>query len=383
MSAIWTDGEESATTPDLLRLPPERIMVVASMLPAQSAAGLALCCRHLSQALGPRCWKSLRRAPHDDRLDFLSALAKDLPQLYPCHNCLRLHHISAVKWPRDISYSRRPPCIASSGSWTTYRHLYNSLYQIYYPQVQLAMKQHRSGIDIKFPLEAFRYLEVGHGSESPWKVVLYSADAQIVSDEFLMRFQTWTLVPWNRSDTFMEYLERDNLVYSTCIHDYIPRHRDEDTIRNLMITRIGQLEAGENSQPRTLCGCARCYVEYKVDAKDFGERGLAVITTKWINFGAGRETPDDIWQSHGGLYIDGREANQTANNQLGIRKDFEGQAELSVKDPTADNERKLFSTRKSQWVTRASDGCVWLWRYGTRWYLDYSGSPRSIWEIWL
>ncbi|ELR04714.1 hypothetical protein GMDG_06943 [Pseudogymnoascus destructans 20631-21] len=193
MSTIWTDsnGGESATTSDLLRLPLEIIISVASMLPTQSGACLALCCRQLSHILGPKSWKSLRRAPYADRLHFLSTIAKGLPLFLPCHNCLRLHHISAIKWPRDISYSRSLPL----GSWTAYRHLYNSLYEINYPQIQLAMKQHRSGIDIKFPLEAFQYLEVGHDYESPWKVVLYLANAQVVPEEFLMRFQTWTLVP--------------------------------------------------------------------------------------------------------------------------------------------------------------------------------------------
>ncbi|OBT83295.1 hypothetical protein VE02_07946 [Pseudogymnoascus sp. 03VT05] len=196
MSAVWTDtvnnGEESATPPDLLRLPPEIIMSIAGMLPAQSSACLAICCRQLSQILGPKSWKSLRRAPHDDRFDFLSTLAKDLPQHFPCRNCLRIHHISEIKWPRgmEISYPGNAPC-TSGGLRTSYSHLYRSLYEIHYPQIQLAMKQHRYGIDTGFPLEAFQYLEVWQGEDSPWKVILSSANAQIVSDEFLMRFQIW------------------------------------------------------------------------------------------------------------------------------------------------------------------------------------------------
>lgn len=388
MSAIWSDTdnneEEPETPPDPLRLPPEIVISIASILPAQSAASLALCCRQLGQILGPKSWKSLRRAPHDDRFEFLSTLAKDIPQFLPCRSCLRLHHISAIKWPREISYSQSPPCI-SGGLQTTYQHLRGSFYEIHYPQIQLAMKQHRYGIDVGFPLEAFQYLEVWQGEGSPWKVVLSSANAQIVSDEFLMRFQFWTLVPWNRSDTFVEELEKDNHLYDVCSHDRIAGRRVESTATTLMMSRVRQLEEGEeNCQSRTF-QCSYCYMEHMVDAKDFGERGLAVITTKWVNLGAGRETPDAKWKSHWDIYSDRdrREINQTDEHRRSLREDFENQAEVSLEDLTADDEKKLFSTRKPQVVTRAPDGCVWRWRYGTRWYLDPSGTTGSAWEYWL
>lgn len=149
-----------------------------------------------------------------------------------------------------------------------------------------------------------------------------------------------------------------------------------------MISRVGQLEAGENCQTRTF-RCPYCSMDYMVDARDFGERGFAVITTKWVNFGAGNESPDAKWRSHGDRYIDRREVDQTPDNPGGIRAAFENQAELSLEDLTADNERKLFSTRKRRWVTRAPDGCVWRWRGETWWYLDPPKSNPSIWERWL
>lgn len=91
-----------------------------------------------------------------------------------------------------------------------YRNLYDSDYKINYLQIQLAMRQYRCGIDIGFPLETFQNLEVWHDHKSQWKTLLSSVDAQIASQELLVRFQTWTLVPWNRSDAFVEDLERDD-----------------------------------------------------------------------------------------------------------------------------------------------------------------------------
>lgn len=62
MSMIWPgkDLEASATVSNLLRLPPEIIMSIASILPAESSASLALSCRQLSHILGGKSWKSLR-----------------------------------------------------------------------------------------------------------------------------------------------------------------------------------------------------------------------------------------------------------------------------------------------------------------------------------
>lgn len=99
-------------------------------------------------------------------------------------------------------------------------------------------------------------------------------------------------------------------------------------------------------------------MEYAIDAKDFGDRGLAVITTKWVHFGAGLKVPDLKWRSHGDPYIDRRKVGQTADHLGEIRAGFENKAELSLEDLTADNERMSFSTRKSHSVAPAPDGCI-------------------------
>ncbi|KFY69128.1 hypothetical protein V496_00507 [Pseudogymnoascus sp. VKM F-4515 (FW-2607)] len=208
------------------------------------------------------------------------------------------------------------------------------------------------------------YTYICHSLPSPaLKVILSSVDAQIVSNEFLARFQTWTLVPWNRSDTFVEELPKNDnvmgwIMYNICVHDKRAQHGGGGTVIDLMIFRVGQLEVGKNCQTR-IFQCPYCYVDYMVDAKDFGERGFAVITTKWVNFGAGLESPDVKWESHPDRYLDRVEVDRTADHPERIRADFENQAELSLEDLTDDNERKLFSTRKHRPVTRAPDGCVW------------------------
>ncbi|KFX94415.1 hypothetical protein O988_06324 [Pseudogymnoascus sp. VKM F-3808] len=380
MSTIWTDttsSEESATVSQLLRLPPEIILLVAESLSTQSAACLALCCHYLSHTLGPKSWKSLRQEPDAVRFRFLTTLARDLPLHFPCRQCVRVHELRDVKWPRKISYESDPCTTARMRD--RYRHLALSHYEINYPQIQLAMRQHRSGTDIGFPLEAFQHLEVRH-DEAPQKIVLSSVNAHIISDEFLVRFQTWTLVPWNRSDTFVEELRKDRNVYSICLHDRTIGHQDEIGAKNLMISRVRKLEAGKYCQTLTFqCRC--CYMDYMVDAKDFGERGFAVIITKWVNFGAGLESPDAKWITHTQRYIEKREVDQIGSHVGGIRARFENAAEMALEDLTSDNEQKLFSTRNRCLVTRVPDGSIWRWRLGKRWYLEQP--TPTIWGYWL
>jgi hypothetical protein len=249
-----------------------------------------------------------------------------------------------------------------------YRYLALSHYEINYPQIQLAMRQHRSGTDIGFPLEAFQHLEALHDETAP-KIVLSSVNAQIISNEFLVRFQTWTLVPWNRSNAFIEELGKDGHVYNICIHDRIEGYPDEFEVKIRMMARVIELEAGKNCKTPTF-PCRFCYMDYMVDVKDFGERGFAVITTKWVNFGAGLESPDAKWITHTQLYIEERGVDPIGSHLGVIQAAFENAAEMSLEDLTSENERMLFSTRNRCLVTRVPDGSIWRWRLDNRWYLE-------------
>ena len=205
MSVTWTDNagdaEETETVSHLLRLPAEIILMVADMLPIPSAASFALCCRRLRHILGSGFWESLRSGQPDLHLEFLSSLEKDFPLHFLCQQCVCLHQMVTIKWPRVITYFPLPPCTRKP----CYLHLFKSGYKINYPQIQLAMKQHYCGTDIGFPLEAFQCLEVIH-DQPQQKVVLSSANAQIASNELLVRFQTWTLLPKSRRDKFIDEL---------------------------------------------------------------------------------------------------------------------------------------------------------------------------------
>jgi hypothetical protein len=128
-----------ASSSQLLRLPPELIILLADNLPMPSGACLALCRRRLARILGPRFWRSLQSEAPDVRLAFLSTLAKDLPQRFLCQDCIYLHRHSSIEWSRAISQRSHLRCV-----WypSPLHLLFPSLFHIYFPHVQLAMKQH-------------------------------------------------------------------------------------------------------------------------------------------------------------------------------------------------------------------------------------------------
>ena len=322
--------EENASRIQFLDLPPELIILIADWLPAEFAACFALCNRGLCQILGSTFIK-LRGA---SRNAFLSVLARDLPQYYWCHKCVRLHQISAISWPGIGTYGGSPNCLRQTPS---YIHFFGFGLWIDFVHVQLVMKRHFYGPDHGFPLEAFQHFEV---RKSFWKqlgmgqITALSVDTKIVDNEFLMRSQLCVLLPKHRRNKFYS----STFPYNLCQHIISTTHNYGPWFQNLMRSRVEQLETQENCRTETL-HCSECYMEFTIDAADFGKRGVAVFITRWTNFGSGLDPEDPKWESHFRWW------NSQGYHQslpLGsIRERFESQGGKLVKDLTADNILKL------------------------------------------
>lgn len=193
-----------------------------------------------------------------------------------------------------------------------------------------------------------------------------------------MRSQTWILLPWSRRDEFMNELAEDSLSFGICVHTRLGPLEIE-VLSDLVRSRLDQLEAREMCRPQTL-QCPYCWMDYVLDAIDLGERGFAVLITRWVNLGAGLDPADAKWQSH--ITVRMARGVHHPHTQGDIRTAFEGQAELPVEELTAINKPKLFSRRQNRRVCRGSDGLVWKWDRGKQWYLAPSGPPEtSFWEF--
>ncbi|TVY91759.1 hypothetical protein LAWI1_G003880 [Lachnellula willkommii] len=70
-----------------------------------------------------------------------------------------------------------------------------------------------------------------------------------------------------------------------------------NVVSDLVRSALDQLEAKEECRTQTLC-CPYCCMDYMLDAIDFGERGSAVLVTRWVDLGAGLDPSDAKWQNH-------------------------------------------------------------------------------------
>lgn len=377
---LWSTTKINAHANDesqLLHLPTEIILLIACELPISSTACLTLTSRRLSQILGPGFWQSLKSEAPDVFLEFLILLEKDLPGHFLCQQCIRFHRIDVIQWPRIVTYRFNRPRCTRHWQREEYQVLPLSRYRIHFAHIHLAMRQHHCGTDIGFPLEAFQHLEV-HYNENQQQTTLSSIDAQIVSNELLVRSQAWVLVPWSQyNQFFQELVSRGTFSYSICIHMRRGPKFKEDSVVDLMRCKVDKRKALEECFTETF-QCQSCQADYELDARDFGERGFAVIVTKWANLGAGLDFSDPHWKCHvisplpKGFY--------NPHSRGSIRASFERVTEVTVEKLTADNESKLFSKRTRWPRTRGKDGCVWNLR-GDWWYLAPCGIPeKTFWE---
>ncbi|KAA8568825.1 hypothetical protein EYC84_007808 [Monilinia fructicola] len=232
--------EDNTMASQLIQLPAELILIVASMLPTSSAACLALSSRRISKILGPGHWRSLQIGAPGILRAFLTSLGRDLPQYF-----------------------------------------------------------------------------------------------------------TWVSIPWSQRDGYLDRLVDD-------LHRDICKHTNSGLLgahltAKLVKSRLAQLEAQEEIRPQTL-QCPECWMEHELDIADLGTRGFAILITKWVNLGSGLDFRDPKWQSHvtARANLNGGHPRQTGD----IKKNFEAQTEIPMRDLTADNKLKLSSGRYERLLER-------------------------------
>ncbi|PQE27138.1 Cyclin-like F-box protein [Rutstroemia sp. NJR-2017a WRK4] len=368
----YPDSEADTNTNSLRLsdLPPELIIIIASFLPTQSAACLSLCSRAMSQILGSDAWRCLKIQSPGVRATFLSDLSKDLPQYFVCYLCVQLHTTSAVQWPRS-SPKTLTRCLRKE---LALKHCSQSGIYLRFPHIQLVMNRHYLGPSHGFPLEAFQTTEVIE-SDIFRNIVLLSVEAQIVSDELLMRSQQWVLLPHNRRDK----LVTRRLFHHLCHHIWALGRR-ENNLPTLIKSRLDLLD--EQGQCCTSTGqCLKCPMDFVLDVVDLGERGIAGCLTRWTNLGAGLHPEDPKWRSHLGKSLP-RGVTYEPHHLGSIRSSFENQTAIPFVEFTSRNIYDLLSRRERKHITRREDGFIWKLVYNDpyRWCIEHAGQSLE-WDI--
>jgi hypothetical protein len=324
----------------------------------------------------PNIWRCLKLQDPEMRASFLSDLSKDLPQYSVCYRCVQLHASSAVQWPRITpkTYTR---CLENERAFW---HCEQSGILLRFPHIQLAMNRHHLGPSHGFPLETFQSTEVIE-SDLFGNIVLLSVDAQILSNELLMRSQQWVLLPHNRRDE----LVTERFFRQFCHHIWAFGKAGDNP--PYWIKRRLDLLTEHGQCCTSTVQCLKCPMDFVIDVIDLGERGIAGCLTRWINLGAGLHPADSKWRSHLGKPLPQRVTYEP--HPLGsIRSGFENQTAIPLKDFTARNMYNLLSRRKSRCITRRADGFIWklVCRDPHRWCLEHAeqclglGTPSRAWD---
>jgi hypothetical protein len=178
-------------------LPPELIIYMAQFLPLSSTVLFTLSCHAACAILGTRYWTSLQAEDqHQQHIDFLSQLSKDLPPDYLlCYHCRALH-LCTIRYSdhlptRPLYQYDLTPCHKAEvlGKVSKYIHK-----DFQFRTFQMAMKKYRLGLDHELWLECLcrQSTKCRIMQKFPSE---FKADARVIDGSLLFRSQRVILIP--------------------------------------------------------------------------------------------------------------------------------------------------------------------------------------------
>jgi hypothetical protein len=289
------------------KLPTELFQLIATFLPLSAAVSLTLTCRQASVILRGRYLDRINKKGCPEKLEFVQLLERDLPRHILCAECELLHSRKQLQNPPSIT-----PCEIAD------RSFYLSLYiQPQFDSITflLAMKLHRHGLDSSKLLSHFtgsgtirRITHIQHWKSQP----------RIVNGHYLLRHQTRLLLrappPYEIDfdiinlrvcpDWYSGYFYIAKMVRQH--PNYRPEVDGPPRLVRMLACRISHLDNAElNSSCSTCAGlirCKNCPTEFQVDVKNVNEQGVALVITRWLDLGEGRDLQDERFRSHLSCY---------------------------------------------------------------------------------
>ena len=291
----------------LKKVPTEIIDMIMEHLPLESAISFSLTCRalylkHFPQTIvgRPDAGTALSRASKRVLLEWLE---QDIPELYFCDGCFRLHQWRAAR----RRYYFRITCYIGLCGWkhrvmTNYVCLFR--YDLSYTWARLVMNRHLYGALHDPPLEDMEWKQVS--SDYGPVVVSKSWTAKIRPDNNNLYLHGTTVARsgWKKTGgggpqalrEFVELFKHDRLV---C------RHYRIDTIIQELSRPPGESSTSFHSAAgKKLWSCSVCFTDYRIriDLKEHSSKwwwpiqaneNWSIEFAVWINLGKCR-SPDDL-----------------------------------------------------------------------------------------
>ncbi|KOS43505.1 hypothetical protein ACN38_g5613 [Penicillium nordicum] len=307
ITPFGTSPTSECLGPDFLNaLPVELLLSIADFLLLEDIYCLSFCNRRLLAIF----WSRTKHQYHEGKkvkLAFLRRLERDSPQYLTCSICAILHAVDGTSEPFEISsaehtYPPRVDCpVGTPGSdifdsvWMDLQnHLGpSSRYKLHFSHLVLAMRQFYYGPQYGISTDALSFTEVTNEFVDGFKVLaptaLFSIEAQICPTPpgLHLRIQEITSLENPRK----LFAEEDYLQPGDDYGANLPicKHRSE-TFWMMAIPR-GIYPALESST------CEHCNTDYEIQTvMDPPNDRIAIVTTRWINLGAGLSPDDLLWR---------------------------------------------------------------------------------------
>ncbi|PYH35085.1 uncharacterized protein BO87DRAFT_434642 [Aspergillus neoniger CBS 115656] len=304
---------------NLVVLPRELLLHIGKLLTTADIICLSLCSRTLN--LFATSFYDFK--PPQDKpltLSVLTRLTRDLPKMFCCHYCAKLHRITDVLHPaRSMGFRHRcsdlgvwhRKCPQPSIRWLIAVHCMTTLYDFRHCHLVAVLQNYHSGGRYGINAESLAFTEVVDYPQQPARTTLLSVEGRVCTPagarqrpSLVLQIQQWVLV-----HDLQVFSDRGLDVALSVLHNFF--------ICNWL--RVGHGSIQDKIRPanrqRNICWkeaplteimrCLHCGVEFQIVLRDCGEDGTAVAITKWLDLGAGTDIEDPKWKKakHDRIYI--------------------------------------------------------------------------------
>ncbi|KAH8676495.1 hypothetical protein BGZ60DRAFT_402737 [Tricladium varicosporioides] len=274
------------------KLPPELTLYIARFLPLESTLSFSLCCRPIYFMFGSQAFKNLGQ--NSQCFEFLTLLARDLPNHVPCYYCKKLHAIKTAQQHIFFTYRHDTPwlpCWNANYSFTFFHLHKNFSFTVF----QMAMKRYRQGLNYSELLNLLSYKETHY---QDGYVKHYTALGRVAHGSMIVREQKIVMVPLAKS-RLIQGIQQVTVCPHISLSWNLGSHGLHGLVERVDWFRWGIPRVDWNWQGLVrVCPCCLC--DYSLEFVQFEGKAEAVFVTKWQDLGQGRSPMDYKWQSHVG-----------------------------------------------------------------------------------
>ena len=295
----------------LTDLPPELLLMISDLLRPADVVCFSLCAHKLLRLLGEKerallkpksgvvCFEALKseREPlvwNEDRELFLTQLSRDQPRYFFCYICTYLHPWDKIL-PPGPAFRPNPSLRCQKKRRDTLHEAVEaqvaSRYDLQYCHVQLAMRRFYCGPEYGITPRSLDYTNVKLWADRPF-TSLMSVEARICpnSPSLCMRIQSMAVV----RPPYMKLFLAETRWLVVCAHTYTDKPARE--LPRLVKSLMDTYRRGDDASSH-LHRCPECGVDYKLALREYDGK-LALVITKWLDFGSGLSPNDPRWNTH-------------------------------------------------------------------------------------